>query len=286
MGRCAWRYALILWLFGAVPAAASPLCGVVNALLQAQKQEVITFAAFGQPGEVAEIRRLSRLLQSARELGVSEKQFLGDLSPNQTKVLGYISSRAELLMVHLRGGHDAALRHVADNPNYGRYGQGLQEVADDLDCRGALARKGDGADRRRSSNEADLAQTPGQLRVSLLTPDLIFSLIMLCSLGVVCWAFFIFRSSPGGRKAKRYRLNRTVEIVVGRKSELARVIDISRSGAQISTPSISVVGENIEMSIGGVPRAAQIVWSNQHYAGLKFDEMLSQGDLSTLLKTR
>lgn len=61
------------------------------------------------------------------------------------------------------------------------------------------------------------------------------------------------------------------------------IVDISRAGARIATKNLVANGDRVKISLEGVARDAQVVWTKPSFGGVLFDEPLSRREMTAVL---
>lgn len=83
----------------------------------------------------------------------------------------------------------------------------------------------------------------------------------------------------------RYPITMSVDVTFTDPDENIRqdqleAMDISRGGMKLNWPDAPPTGTTVTLSLLGTQHFCQIVWSNSHYAGLLFETLLTQHQIS------
>lgn len=65
----------------------------------------------------------------------------------------------------------------------------------------------------------------------------------------------------------------------------AHILDVSASGARVHSPSPLAMGARVTLMLPGEHRRAEVAWSRETKAGLRFDVPLSQAMIGELLRS-
>ena len=88
------------------------------------------------------------------------------------------------------------------------------------------------------------------------------------------------------RRGKRHLCNIPAAFDVDAKPNMGRVIDLSGLGCKLDTYGTPLAeGQAVQLRMLDLRLDTRVVWSNQSYAGLVFDESLPSDQVKTLLET-
>ncbi len=85
------------------------------------------------------------------------------------------------------------------------------------------------------------------------------------------------------RRTKRFPCNIPVLVQIEGKTSMQRLVDLSRSGANMENQLGLDIGNEVALSFGGVKRTATVTWCNSHFSGVQFGKILSNQNLTDIL---
>ena len=78
------------------------------------------------------------------------------------------------------------------------------------------------------------------------------------------------------RRSRRIAVMIPVEAEVGGRRNLARIVELSRTGARLQVPGPKAVGDAVLLRRGELELKAEVVWADRDFAGLRFREPMDE----------
>lgn len=91
---------------------------------------------------------------------------------------------------------------------------------------------------------------------------------------------------PWRRSLRRHVCDLPVRIVAGPAAEGTRLRDVSRRGCMVERRLDLAARARVTLDLGVAAREGRVIWTNRHYAGIRFDRDLGRDELAALLDTR
>ncbi|MEM9581901.1 MAG: PilZ domain-containing protein [Pseudomonadota bacterium] len=111
------------------------------------------------------------------------------------------------------------------------------------------------------------------------------TLLTLCSLGGLAYGSQLRakRLKRERRQNKRYPCNIPVQLIVNGQTSQHYLVDISCSGANIENQLNLPDEASLSLSFGSIEVRGIVIWSNSKFAGVKFERLLLQQDITEVI---
>lgn len=248
---------------------------------------------------VVEIERLERL--SDRQAILASVWKIKALSQNITKPsmllkLSELGFQRKLPDVMALKNEAVALTSIAENgitsdvhahlktPRFKRRYDVARHLTKDLCLLEAEAQQSDAA-RKEFGALSALGISPIN---GIGTPSAAFGLLSLACVSLIGLGYGTKlrqkRLKRERRRNKRYPCDVAVRVAKTAHISQHRLVDISRSGANMENTLELPPGTVLELDFGGLARQARVTWSNTQFAGVEFDKFLSVQDVQNVIR--
>lgn len=279
----------------ATPAAAdrAATCGILNTLGAAEA----VIAGFAAGGQLApeEVERLEGLLGDAL-LDIRNQASRNRMTVSEFRLATeYLASRSQVVAFHGTG-DEGEVRALVQSAKYQSLTNRLRLHASALDCEPQEASeqedptaegRGNATPDRDTSGAPSRASSPmsasGEaldIRYDLFLPWVIAGVATL--IVAFLWAYSL---GAFDRRARRYFCQVAVTLVsLGGETGPSEMVEVSRTGAKLKLGMEIEKGNTIEIAWEGGSRKAKVVWSNAHFAGVRFSEAMRGMEVRELVR--
>lgn len=304
-----------LW---ATDSRAAPSCGLENWLVELNASANSYVAALGTTSEPEAARRFRTEMERYPRENLVKQIGAADLGANETALNAFIASRHHLLSLHRDNWGEMAKRY-GDDPRFQAQSESLSRFLNSVPCdetavdflNATERTTPDLIDRLRAGvtdiakifSRAEPEELPAPLdpenfdefRPANRKPPALNEAALVKQSGNIAFVLGIFtfltailawswlRYGILQRRAIRYPCTLPVVIFDGVTTRLGDLLNLSQLGAKLETDLPLNERQRVKLTIGPVTRTARVVWSNEHFVGLKFEKRLSEAELEELL---
>ena len=216
----------------------------------------------------------------------------GAVSNDDRRVLGELADLSQQISRVADRGDVRALRALMSASSTERIFSHSRQILGRIACPtealgsgGLLSASGDGPP---SGGDARITDALARLDALTIRQQLAALVIISGVVAVSLIATFYLRGWHARRKRldRRVRINVMVDYVHDGTALRGRLVDISARGTKLEHDGAIGEGENLEVTLlmNQMAHPSRIMWANEHFVGLKFDEPLSPGAMQTFLR--
>ena len=207
----------------------------------------------------------------------------------------YLASRSQIVAFHGTG-EEGEVRALMQTAKYQSLTNRLRLHASALDCEPREASRqedptasgrGNAVSDRDTSSAPSRASSPmGANRESLdIRYDLLLPWIGAGAAVVIIGLLWAYSLGVFDRRARRYFCQVAVTLIsLSGETGPSEMVEVSRTGAKLKLGMEVEKGKTIEIAWEGGSRKAKVVWSNAHFAGVRFAEAMRGMEVRELVR--
>lgn len=104
----------------------------------------------------------------------------------------------------------------------------------------------------------------------------------ILAVGMLIWRYIMSLLAIRKRRAKRFICSIDIGVRINGFRRVVRLSDLSQVGCKLRVTTKLQVGDSVGVMMIAAERKGNVIWANNHYAGIEFSDHLSREEVATV----